>query len=572
LALFSAKKKPHSQLGDFPVGPEVDMSQEGHGGDEPTARRGRTTRAVWPSAVHENFHERASNDPSQLEIWCYTDRQSYLPGETLRLHVSSTAALYDLTVWRDGAQRELVHRAEGLVGRFHPAPEDCSVSGCRWPVAYELAIPSHWRSGGYLVEVAARGENGAIFTQDHVFLLRAAPGASAPLLLVAATGTWTAYNDWGGSNHYEGITGPQRNLFSPVLSLDRPMSRGFARLPAGAPRIPLRRAPEMGAAPRYPHMEWAYANGYSKKYASAGWASYERPFLAWLERQGYRVDVASLTDLHLDPGLLAPYTCVLFVGHDEYWTWEMRDAVDAYTESGGRVARFAGNFLWQIRLEDAGRTQICYKYRARAEDPYRRGDRAHLTTNCWESPEVGRPGALTFGLNATRGIYAGWGGLTPRGAGGFTVYRPHHWAFSGADLYYGDVFGAASRVFGYEVDGLDHVVRNGLPFATDDAGAPEGLEILALGLAANLEEDHGNLGTSLFVAEDDARFLAETLYAEATPETLDRVARGNGMIVHFPKGKGEVFHAGTCEWVAGLIDRDPFVERITRNVLDRFTA
>jgi hypothetical protein len=42
------------------------------------------------------------------------------------------------------------------------------------------------------------------------------------------------------------------------------------------------------------------------------------------------------------------------------------------------------------------------------------------------------------------------------------------------------------------------------------------------------------------------------------------------MMVSFPKGKGEVFHAGTCEWVAGLIDRDPFVERITRNVLDRF--
>ena len=28
------------------------------------------------------------------------------------------------------------------------------------------------------------------------------------LLLIAATGTWLAYNDWGGSNHYEGIVGP----------------------------------------------------------------------------------------------------------------------------------------------------------------------------------------------------------------------------------------------------------------------------------------------------------------------------------------------------------------------------
>ena len=42
------------------------------------------------------------------------------------------------------------------------------------------------------------------------------------------------------------------------------------------------------------------------------------------------------------------------------------------------------------------------------------------------------------------------------------------------------------------------------------------------------------------------------------------------MIVHFPKGRGEVFHAGTTEWVAGLLRRDPAVERVTRNVLDRF--
>ena len=545
------------------------MAEEERGAGGGSPRRGVTTGAVWPSALFENFYERASNDPDQLEIWCYSDRLSYAPGETLRLHVSTTAERYDLTILRDGVRPEVVHRAEGLAGRFHPAPLDCSVVGCGWPVAFELRVPSDWRSGGYLVEAVAHGKDGATFTQHHLFLVRAA-GAGAPLLLVAATGTWTAYNDWGGSNAYEGITGPESNLYSPVLSLDRPFSRGFVRLPLGAPRIPPREPPAPGAAPRYPHMEWAYANGFSKKYASAGWASYERPFLCWLEEEGYRVDLASLTDLHSNPGLLAPYTCVLFVGHDEYWSWRMRDAVDAYVEAGGRVARFAGNFLWQIRLEDAGRTQVCYKYRARAEDPYRATAEAHLTTNCWEATEVGRPGALTFGLNATRGMYAGWGGMCPRGAGGFTVYRPDHWAFAGSDLYYGDVFGAASRIFGYEVDGLDHVVRGGLPYPTGEDGAPEGLEILALGLATNVEEDHGNAGTPLFVGGEDAAFIAETVYGAASPENLDRAARGNGMIVSFSKGKGEVFHAGTCEWVAGLIDRDPFVERITRNVLDRF--
>jgi hypothetical protein len=250
----------------------------------------------------------------------------------------------------------------------------------------------------------------------------------------------------------------------------------------------------------------------------------------------------------------------------------MRDAVDRYVEQGGRVARFAGNFLWQTRLENEGRVQVCYKYRARREDPLRDSDQRHLTTTCWEAPEVGRPGASTFGLNATRGVYAGWGGCVPRGPGGFTVYRPEHWAFAGTDLYYGDVFGSEARVFGYEVDGLDHVVRGGLPYATGEDGAPEGIEILALGLASTIEEDHGNPGTLLFIGEDDVRFAAEALFGEATPEGVERMKRGNGMIVTFPKGQGEVFHAGTCEWVAGLIENDPFVERITRNVLDRYTT
>jgi hypothetical protein len=42
------------------------------------------------------------------------------------------------------------------------------------------------------------------------------------------------------------------------------------------------------------------------------------------------------------------------------------------------------------------------------------------------------------------------------------------------------------------------------------------------------------------------------------------------MIVNFKRGKGEVFHAGTCEWVAGLLRKDAMVERVTANVLNRY--
>lgn len=56
------------------------------------------------------------------------------------------------------------------------------------------------------------------------------------------------------------------------------------------------------------------------------------------------------------------------------------------------------------------------------------------------------------------------------------------------------------------------------------------------------------------------------------PEYLRDREYGSGMVASFEKGKGEVFCAGTCEWVAGLIRRDDFTELITKNVLDRFTG
>ena len=532
--------------------------------------RSATTRGVWPNAVVENFHERPSGDPDRLEIWCYTDALSYQRGDRVQLHVSTTAHEFDLSVTRDGAEAQVVLERTGLPGQDHPTPEDCSALGCGWPVAFEFALPADWRSGGYIVEVRARARDGQSVAHHHFFALCSEPdGSGARILQIAATSTWIAYNDWGGSNHYEGITGPDKDQFSPLLSIARPLSRGFVKLPLGAPRIPLRTPPPMGAAVRYPHMEWAYANGYSKKYASAGWASYDRHFFRWAEAQGYALDLATQHDLQFRPQILDGYALVVIVGHDEYWSWEMRDAIERYLDGGGRVARFAGNFFWQIRLEQEGRVQVCYKARYEADPLYASARRAR-TTMLWESALVDRPGALTFGLNGARGVYAGWGGCAPRGAGGFTVYRPDHWAFAGTDLYYGDILGAQSRVFGYEVDGLDYTVRDGLPYPTGADGAPEGIEILAMGLATVREEDHGNNADPMFIAENDVRMVAAMLYGEATPETVGRAARGAGMMVSFARGDGAVFNAGSCEWVAGLIERDPYIERITRNVIDRF--
>ena len=517
------------------------------------------------------WYERAGRTDGGPEVWCYCDRPSYAAGERLNLHLSASEASVDLEIWRDGAEPTRLLARTGIATAWHDSPDDCSAVGCGWPVAWSHDIPADWPSGAYrlLVRLGNAADRSAV--AEHLFVLRPSPPPRADrLLLITADATWCAYNDWGGSNHYEGIVDPAGNRFSPVLSRLRPLARGFVSLPDGAPRTLPATVPPVGEPVSYPHMDWAWRHGYSKKYASAGWASYERPFVRWAEAAGYRVDIATQVDLHDRPEVLQGYRCLVMVGHDEYWTWEMRDAVDAFVERGGRVARFAGNFLWQIRLDDAGRRQVCHKYRARADDPLYGGPRQHLTTTCWEAPEVARPGCATFGLNATAGLYAGWGGLAPRGAGGFTLYRPEHWAFAGTGLGYGDLLGAGGRVFGYEVDGLAYRIEEGLPFPVADGQLPDGLQILALA-PARLRETADCAGP-LFVGDDDARFLAETLYGDCSPATLAKLDRGAGMVVHFSKGRGEVFHAGTTEWVAGLLRRDPSVEQVTRNVLNRFLA
>ena len=517
--------------------------------------------------VFEHYFEGPAATPDGDEIWCYCDCPAYSPGDTVTIHVSTTARSWNLEVALDALDYRVVLSRNGLSGRRQETPADASERGCGWQATFDFDIPSDWPSGGYRVTCRIDTPSGALENHQCFLLRGAAAGRAKRLLMVSSTGTWCAYNDWGGSNHYTGISGPDGNACAPVLSIERPLARGFVVLPGDAPRAALAVPPEFGAPVSYPHMAWARANGYSKKYASAGWASYERHFLHWAERVGFEVDVISQYDLQLDPGVVEDYPCLVFVGHDEYWSWEMRDTVDAYLEAGGRVARFAGNFLWQTRLEDAGRRQACYKYRARDEDPLRGTERM---TTAWEAPEVGRPGASTFGLNALRGVYAGWGGCVAFGAGGFPLYRPEHWAFTGTGLGYGDVLGAASRVFAYEVDGLDYTVRDGLPYPSGAETVPDGLEILALGLASNDEVARGADPESLFLGNEDCAFRALVLHGEINAETMALASRGSGMIVCFPKGRGEVFHAGSVEWVAGLIRRDPQVERVTRNVLERY--
>jgi hypothetical protein len=504
--------------------------------------------------VTGHYHEAPSPDPARPQVWGYADALSYAPGDCLRLHAMANAPSARLTIARDGRSPQVVLRTR-VPTRFAETPADCSVRGCDWPQVLELPIPGDWPSGVYTLtwEVAGHRSLG-------LFVLRPRK-PRARIAMILATGTWCAYNDWGGSNAYQGLCGPTGTEFAPEVSLLRPWATGFVRWPRGAPRIP--HASPLLSRPRYPHMEFARAKGISKKYASSGWAAFERPFALWCEGQGIALDYLTQHDLHRDRDALAGYPRALIVGHDEYWSWEMRDHLDAWLDQGGQLARFAGNFFWQTRLSDDLTRQTCHKYLAEAQDPLAATDRI---TSYWDHPRVRRPAVATMGLTGTMGVYAGWSRCAAHGSGGFTVYRPDHWALAGTGLGYGDVLGAQSRIFGYEVDGIDYAMRQGLPFAADPGLAGD-LTILALSPATTLAHHTGPHDRDPFIDRYDAEEVASILHGAVTPETVALVSRGNGCIADYRRGRGAVLNAGSCEWVAGLTQRDRPVETVTRNVL-----
>lgn len=507
--------------------------------------------------------------PGQLETWCYTDRFAYYPGEKVALHFSSNAPSFGLRIERDDVTGPVVAEWNTLTARLHETPENAYAAGCGWPAGLQWTIPIGTPPGFYLLRVTTPQPSGTHWEYHHFLVVKAPSGSRARAALVLTTSTLLAYNDWGGANHYRGLGDDAFEVEgSPVASSQRPIARGFLVKPPGAPEEFRREALAMGEAPRYPAYEWARLNGYSRHHADAFWATYERPFIRWLFDAGYDVDLLTQSDLHYDRQCLDGYRCVLLAGHDEYWSWEMRDALDDFVDNGGRVARFGGNFQWQVRLSEDGGQQFCY--RLPSLDPVTSTNPRRATT-IWEARSVNRPGASSLGLNGMGGIYARYGAATPRSSGGFTVYRPEHWVFEGADLYYGDVLGGAPACLAaFEVDSVEYTFHRGLPYPTFEDGAPASLEILALCLAVKGESDHFRGSVPLGGPEPEVEdYLTEL--GEDVPDYLrENGMRGAGMIATFQRGRGEVFNGGSTAWPQALASGDPFVNRVALNVLDRY--
>lgn len=449
-----------------------------------------------------------ASDPRPLFLEGYAGQVSYRPGEEVALHVSTSAAKFRIEVARLGARPEVVLTRGDLPGRESPIPEDASSHGCHWPALVKFSIPEQWRGGYYHVTLRAEDGGGKFIERNRrtvesscYFIVRAAkPGSSSKILLQLSTNTYNAYNNWGGFSlyGYHGRAGVQGHR----VSFERPPSSQFS--------------------------------------------SWEQPFVAWAESNGYNLEYAANMDLEQQPELLKSYRLVLSVGHDEYWSSPMRDHLEAFIAQGGNVAFFSGNTCcWQVRGEDDGKALVSWKQRYSMDPIYRVGDPKLLST-LWSHHLVGRPENQLTGVGFLFGGYHRSHGQFMDGKASYTVHRPEHWLFEGTGLKRGDEFGGKDTIVGYECDGCEFELKDGLPVPTHRDGTPEGFVILG---------------------SCPARWHpGDSIFYDRFPE--DRL--GAAILGMYTRG-GTVVTVGATDWSHGLRGKDAQVERITKNILDRLS-
>jgi hypothetical protein len=486
--------------------------------------------------------------PNEHQISAYCWPQSVRTNEHVTLFCHTNAARFSVSVVRQGAVDQQVFEETSVSGHVQDLPPDLAAEGCEWQPSLEIQVEPNWPSGFYLVQLSTPDGVSA----EAFFVVRADTRRNA--LLVLSTSTWAAYNDWGGPSFYTG---------GHVSSTRRPLPRGFLKKP-DPERLRVARVGDLPPDELRNYMR----EGYSYWSMAAGWCNQEILFARWAERNDITLDYAASHDLDRDPDLLTDRPAYLSVGHDEYWSEGMRDTVENFIEAGGRAAFFSGNTaFWQIRFENDYQQVVGYKM-ALAADPVYGTDEQRLLSTMWSDPLVGRPENELTGVSFTRGGYAHMANA-PKGSGGYAVWRPAHWAFADLELTAGDMLGAEPVVVGYECDGCELTLEDGLPVATGVDGTPTNFSVLGTAPAHLWETHEGAAGLpDIYVGE--LNWVAERLGGADTAENRARFAHGYAVMGSFTKGRGEVFTTGCTDWAYGLGDEQ--VARVTANVLRHYGA
>ena len=357
LALCGASQAPPG-VGLHPE--KASAAVAAHGAPSPVRDTGHTPPEAAPAPLRLDPHWRITHRGPDDAIEGWADRTSVQPGEPVGLHVSTTAATWDVTAFRMGwygavGGAPVWHRA-GLPGTRQPAARHdgpTSTVRTRWPTS--LLLPTEqWPPGAYLLRLdSAAG-------QRYVPLTVRSPDTAGRVVLVDGVTTWQAYNVWGGYSLYQGPGG--RADFanrSTAVSFDRPYDGD----------------------------------------GSGQFLQHDLPTIAHAERLGLPLAYVTDIDLHADPTLLDGARAVVTLAHDEYWSSAMRAAVTHARDTGVNVAFLGANAVFRhIRLARTrygpNRLEVNYK---RLNDPLVGVDDAEVTTD-WREPPVPRPESVLTGV------------------------------------------------------------------------------------------------------------------------------------------------------------------------------
>lgn len=305
------------------------------------------------------------------EIEGFASATSVGRGGDISIYVNTAEPSYTLQVYRMGwyggtGAREMMPPVvrSGTV-QLMPAPDPATgLLECQWSDPYVLHIPkssdpTDWASGVYLVKLTA----GVSGKQRFVMFVVRDDERSSDLLFQMGVNTSEAYNAWGGWSLY---TQPRAYK----VSFNRPYQQGRG---AGL------------------FFEWEYN------------------MIRFLEREGYDVSYSTDVDTDAHGELLLQHKAFIDVGHDEYWTWQMRDHVEHARDSGLNLGFFGSNTsYWQIRFEPStagaipDRTIVCYK--SPTQDPMAASSAtSYLTTTAFRYKPVKRPEEAMVGVT-----YLGW--------------------------------------------------------------------------------------------------------------------------------------------------------------------
>lgn len=486
---------------DLPAGPcEAVLFKQGYGSK-------RVEFVVRPGEVHQF---RLLSDCLLGYVWPKWVKS----GEEAEFRVHSVEA-YQLGLWRYGGEKEFVrnlgwHDEHGPRATMQITPDgDYTQTGVRFnDQGYNIKVHRQFveapaKSGLYYFH--ARTAAGAHFSFPWIV---APARPTAKMAVLASNVTWNAYNSFGGRSNYihadrlpptptvnsrqelKRYTDPDHLHYSgeeyDPLSFDRPEPINSIAADE-EPTDPIEGRAACHVAPA----EWR--------------------LLAWLERQRFDYDLYAETQLQHDQLDLAEYRVLVLSAHPEYWSRKMYDRVKRWVrEEGGKLIYLGGNGLnCEVEFIDAT-TMVCRNGDQRQKDSRHAESRFHLR---YESE------ANLLGV-----AYSDPGAMT---AAPYRAIDADHWAFAGAGLKAGDVFGTRSLHRRCEGGASGHETDKITP------SSPKNVRLLAKGL----NRDDGG---------------AEIVYYDT-------------------RSGGEVFSVGSITWVSCLLV-DEAVSKITANVIHRFLA